>query len=280
MEKILFDKEYFNIKDTLTCGQVFRFYQHLNGYKVCSMDKCCFVYESGNNTIIECENEDKNYFENYFDLFLDYSKIYEKALSFNNDMLTKSAKIGKGIRILNQNKIETLFSFMISQNNNIPRIKSIIEKLCVLFGEEKTFMGEKYHTFFDVKKVADATLEELKGVGLGYRAPYLKKLALSLVNGYDVEGKSSLAELELKKELLKIYGVGEKVADCVLLFGFKKTASFPVDTWMEKVYKQDFGGKLLDRTKISKWFVEKFGNLSGYFQQYMFHYKRNIEKDR
>lgn len=278
MEKITFDKKFFNIKDTLTCGQVFRFVKYENGYLVFSWDKCCYLYETLDKTIIECNVEDKEYFTNYFDLHTDYSSIYESAINSEYLMLKKSAEMGKGIRILNQNKVETVFSFIISQNNNIPRIKSIIEKLCVKFGKLCCFDDKSYYAFPTPSALANATLEELKETGLGYRAPFVKRLAESIISGFDINGLSTLPAYALKATLLNIYGIGEKVADCVMLFAYKKTDCFPVDTWMEKVYKEDFFGMLSNRKEMSKWFTETFGNNAGYFQQYMFHYKRNIEK--
>lgn len=280
MIKISFDNKFFNIEDTLTCGQVFRFMPYKTGYKVFSADKCCYAYQTENTTIIECEDADKEYFTNYFDLKTDYSLIYNEAINSEYLMLKKSAEMGKGIRILNQNKVETMFSFIISQNNNIPRIKSIIEKLCVKFGKIKEFGGEPYYSFPETTALANATLEELKETGLGYRAPFIKRLAEDIDKGLDVDALSTLPAYALKAKLLNIYGIGEKVADCVMLFAFKKTDCFPVDTWMEKVYKEDFFGTLSNRKEMSKWFTSTFGNNSGYFQQYMFHYKRNIEEKK
>ena len=114
-------------------------------------------------------------------------------------------------------------------------------------------------------------------MGLGYRAEYMKNLSEELKNGL-LEEASSLSGEKLKARLLKIKGIGEKVADCACLFGFHKTDSFPVDVWLEKVYREDFKGELTDRKKITAYFTQKFGQDSGYFQQYLFYYKRSIEK--
>lgn len=276
MEKIIFDSEFFNIKDTLTCGQTFRFSEFESGYKIFSADKCCYAYSENNKTVIECERQDEEYFENYFDLSSDYSKIYKAALNSGYPFLVASAKCGKGIRILNQNKTETLFSFMISQNNNIPRIKKTIENLCSKLQTPRSFGGAFFHPFPSPEKFAFASLEQLNETGLGYRAPYLKLLGERISAGYDVEKLNVLSSSALKNELLSIKGVGEKVSDCVMLFGYKRTERFPVDTWIEKIYKQDFSGNLSDRKAISAWLSERFGEYAGYFQQYMFHYKRNV----
>ncbi len=277
MEKIVIKEEFFNIGDTLNCGQVFRFYSYKDGYKIISKDKCAYSYNKDGFCTIICEDCDVEYFSNYFDIDKDYSLIYKNAVK-EGGIIEKSANLGKGIRILKQDSIETFFSFIVSQNNNIPKIKSTIEKLCKGLGEKKSFLDEEYYSFPTIEKMANASLDFYKEIGLGYRAQYVKGLAQKIANGFDVYSLKDLPVIELKKELLNIKGVGEKVCDCVAFFGFNKTDSFPVDTWIEKVYREDFDGKLTDRKKISIYFTDRFKENSGYIQQYLFHYKRNLEK--
>ena len=280
MRKIIVDSEYFNILDTLECGQVFRFIPFKQGFRVHSLDKCAYCYTAENKTVIECEDSDYNYFYNYFDLDRDYSKIYLSATTFGVDILTTSARLGKGIRILNQDPRETTISFLISQNNNIPRIKSIIEKLCLNLGEKKQFLGEDYYSFPTLEKLKNQTVEFYKNLGLGYRANYLLNTAEFLQNHPDLLALKSLTTTDLKSILLSVNGIGPKVADCITFFGFGKTDSFPVDTWIEKIYREDFNGTLNSRQKMAEYFVEKFGENSGYFQQYLFYYKRSKENNK
>ena len=277
METIVFDNQYFNIKDTLDCGQIFRYTPFDKGYLVFSCDKCAYCYTEKSKTIIQVEDGDKSYFLNYFDLEKDYSKIVEKAISSGVSALVKSAKLAKGVRILKQDAEEMLFSFMISQNNNIPRIKNSIDKLCTLLGDKKEFLGVEYHAFPTAEKMAEQTLEFYKSIGLGYRAEYVKNLAQKIAQGYVVSSLEKLSTKELKNQLVSIHGVGPKVADCVSLFGFNRTDSFPVDTWIEKVYVQDFKGNQKDRKKIADELSLKFGENAGFFQQYLFYYKRSLE---
>lgn len=277
MEKIVFDSEYFNPKDTLTCGQIFRFTPFGKGYKVFSTDKCAYLYVENESTVVECDACDLAYFHNFFDLERDYESIYSFAVSENIPALTMAANKAKGIRILNQDCTEMLFSFIISQNNNIPRISGIIERLSTALGEKKTFMGEDYYSFPTAQKMSEQSVDFFYKVGLGYRAPYIKRLADDIVKGFNVEGLKELSTTQLKKSLLSIYGVGAKVADCVALFGFHRSDSFPVDTWIEKVYREDFGGQIKDRAKISEYLVGRFKENAGYYQQYLFHYKRQGE---
>ncbi len=273
----VFESQFFNIKDTLSCGQIFRFEEFEKGYLFFSQDRCAYAYTEGDKTVLSCEEKDLDYFKNFFDLERDYSKIYNSARSVNAFLQT-CADCGKGIRILNQDRTETLFSFIISQNNNIPRIKGIINRLCENLGEEKTFMGRKYKGFPTPAKMAEMPLDFYKNIGLGYRAEYIKRLADDIANGLNIEEFSKLQTAELRKKLISLYGVGPKVADCVMLFAYHRSDSFPVDTWIEKVYRENFGGEEKSREKITAFFNGQFGQNAGYYQQYMFYYKRSLEE--
>ncbi len=269
------ESAFFNPKDTLECGQVFRFKPFKLGYLVFSLDKCCYLYEENGFTYIE--SEDINYFKNYFDLETDYQSIYNRVRGFEVDFLTQALEYGKGIRILKQDKTETAFSFIISQNNNIVRIKNTIEKLCEALGEKKSFMGETYYSFPSVEALAIKSKEFYRELGLGYRDGYVLEFAKKLQAGYNLQSLTALSTALLEKELISVYGIGKKVADCILLFAYYRTGSFPVDTWIEKLYRENFGGALKDRNKISQELSERFGELSGYVQQYVFYYRRVID---
>ncbi len=272
---LTFNKNYFSIEDTLKCGQTFAFEPYLNGYVVKSADKFAFLYYSGEKVVVKsdyCE-----YFKNYFDLDRDYSKIYDLAKGYNIELLTRSTEAGKGIRILRQDPFETIISFLISQNNNISRITKSIFYLCEKLGKKVEFLGERY-AFPTSQALANAPIELLKEAGLGYRCPYVSECAKKVANGeIDIQYLKTLPTELLKKELLKIKGVGEKVANCITLFGFSRLDSFPVDTWIEKVYLQDFNGKSASREKITEYFLNLFGQYSGIIQQYLFNYKRNVQ---
>ena len=202
------------------------------------------------------QTEYPEYFQNYFDVFTNYQLIVNSALSQNNKTLTLSATLGKGIRILRQNPTETLFSFLISQNNNIPRIKQSIEKLAEKVGQKRLSPFGEYYAFPTVTELATLSVEDYKALGLGYRAEYFHGLVNAILNGLvNVEEFSSLNTLNLYNKLINVKGVGDKVANCVLLFGFYKTDSFPVDTWIEKFYIENYGGTLKNRKKIKKCFI-------------------------
>lgn len=277
IKTIKFKSEYFNLKDTLDCGQIFRYKSINGGFMVFSGDFACKAFQSGDTVEIICEN--KEYFENFFDLNRNYGEINDFALLSKYEIVKKSSALGKGIRILNQNREEMLFSFIISQNNMIPRIKAIIERTCIALGEKKVFDGEEYYTFPSAKVLATCDEQFFKDLGYGYRAKFMVEVASLLAsNKFSLQSLDNLPTKDLKKQLVSLKGVGEKVADCVALFGFHRADSFPVDTWIEKIYREDFKGKLTDKKKITEWFLCEFKHFSGYVQQYLFYYKRSLEK--
>lgn len=271
MQKITYDKTYFNPRDVLECGQIFRFEPFREGYKVFSKDKACYVYIDGNSTVVECEDPD--YFYNFFDLEREYAAVIEKIRAFGYPVIDRACEVAKGLRLLNQDPEEMLFSFIVSQNNNIPRIKGIISRIARTVGERREFMGEEYYTFPPASRLAERDASVYKSLGAGYRDEFIVQTA-KRVAAEGIEHLKGLDAPSLKKALLSYHGVGPKVADCVSLFGFQRAASFPVDTWVEKIYREDFGGTLTNRDKINAYFTSLFGEYSGFVQQYLFYCKR------
>ncbi len=218
--------------------------------------------------------------EEYFDLKRDYKKIKEELSKIDENMKT-SIEYGKGIRILNQDLWETIISFIISANNNIPRIKGIIEKLSKKYGKELEFEGKKYYTFPTPKELENVTVEDYRSLGLGFRDIRLYETTKMIL-----EKKVDLQELrknpntfEVREKLLTLSGVGPKVADCILLFSdLKRFEVFPIDVWVRRVMN-DLYIRNPDETKVSKKQIEKianekFGNLAGLAQQYLFYWRR------
>lgn len=277
MTKIITEEEFFNVKDTLECGQIFRFKPFEKGYLVFSKDRACYACNENGKAIIECKTDDEEYFRNFFDLSRDYSSIYSRAKKSEYDIVSLAAEAGKGIRILNQDKTETLFSFLTSQNNRIPRIKSIIERTCAARGVKNSFSGEEYYSFPLPEELFDEDVGFYNGLGYGYRSDFIRSTAKRLIeNADELDKMTALSTKELKESLMSFKGVGPKVADCVSLFAYHKTDAFPVDTWIEKLYREDFNGAEKNRNKINEFFVNSFGEDSGYIQQYVFYYKRSI----
>lgn len=263
---------YFNPQDTLECGQIFR-YKKLNKdcYSVVSLDKTAKIFLCADGWAVECD--DVEYFKNFFDLNTDYGQIVNQ-LSNTGEIMKKAVFAGKGIRILRQNLVEMIISFIISANNNIKRIQMIIEKMCKELGKP---IANGEYAFPELKVLAGQSPEFFASVGAGYRAEYLAETCKNLYESFDFEALKAADTPTARKILLGLKGVGPKVADCILLFGLHREDVFPVDTWIKKAYHDGFETGLKD-DKISAFFVEKFKNLSGIAQQYLFYFYRTIDK--
>ena len=261
----------FNITEILECGQIFSFKKiDYNKYFVISMEKTATVIYEGYNTIIKTDYVD--YFYNFFDLNTNYDAINKNIDRFYPEMKHYKEK-GKGIRILKQDSFQTIISFIVSANNNIKRIKNILFKISDRFGSR---IGQtNSYTFPTLKQLSVATIEDFANLGTGYRANYLVETIKKLqTEEFNIENLKKMPTAELKQKLIKLNGVGPKVADCIMLFGFSRTDVFPVDTWIRKFYYM-FEDKKLSDEKISAYFVNKFGDLSGYIQQYVYNFMIN-----
>ena len=253
-------------------------YKSINdGFLVLSGDKACRIKDEKDGVYITCEERDEEYFKNYFDLDFSYADVFKKAEESSYDVVKNAAREARGGRILRQNPEEMIFSFIISQNNMIPRIKAIIERTAQTLGEKKSFMGEEYFSFPKAEVLAKQSADFYYKSGYGYRADYMPSAAKSVLTDEFNFSEQGLTTAELRKRLMKIKGIGPKVADCIALFGYHRADSFPVDTWIEKLYREDFKGTLKDRKKITDFFLNEFGEYSGYIQQYIFYYKRTLE---
>ncbi len=265
-EKIFTIKnDFFNVPVTLDCGQSFRWTENENGdWQGIAFGKKLTVHQDGENiTLIGADEKDyREIWEKYFDLERDYKKICE---SFSGDkMLREAVKAYPGIRILRQEPWEALCSFIISQNNNIPRIKGIIERLCALAGED---LGNGDYAFPSPEKVLELGVEGLAPIRSGFRAKYIIDAARKVSDGtVNFEFIDSLPLEEAAEELKKIKGVGDKVAACTLLYGFGKADSFPVDVWVKRILAETYPNGLPECT----------AGVSGIAQQYLFHYRRTV----
>ncbi len=273
MEELFYCGEYFSPEATLECGQTFRYGREEEGYFVRAGERACLLTSMEGGVRIRCEREDAAYFARYFDLSRNYSEIFSRAQSSGEAYLAEAAVYGKGIRILNQEAEEMLFSFLLSQNNNIPRIRMLLTKLCEALGERREFLGRGYFTFPKTVRLAEQSEDFYRRLGFGYRAGYVIKTARAVAEG-GLCGAEGMETEALREKLLSFSGVGRKVADCILLFGFHRTDAFPVDVWTERVYRERLGGTLKCREGIAKELSERFGQDSGYFQQYLFYFER------
>ena len=270
--KIIFDNNKdFDAKSILECGQMFRFFKTEKGYTVISGNKIAEIYEGDKQTKIISSSPE--YFVKFFDLKTDYSKIKKELSKY--EFLVEPIKSGHGIRIAKGDTEEIIFQFIISQNNNIKRIQKIVEKISEI-GEK---INNEYHAFPSAKKLSQMPFSYFKGLGAGYRDKYLFDTAKVLAKT-SLEEKAKLSNEQLYKWLISLKGVGPKVASCIMLFGFNRLESFPVDTWIEKVYRKYLFAGEKTRPQISKYLEEKFGDKSGIVQQYLFNYERLLNNKK
>lgn len=265
-EIFIYDLNDFNIKQILECGQIFRYQIKEDKAYVFSKDKKAEILTYQNLVVIK--TNDVDYFENFFDLKTDYSKIKNQLKK--DKFLSNAVDYGYGIRILKNDVFEMIVSFIISANNNIKRIQKSIEYLCENFGSN---MGV-YFAFPTLDQLKNVTIADFKMAGLGYRAEQMFQTIQNLT-----EEQIKLLKTKSREEqfnfLISLKGVGEKVANCIMLFGLGKQDVFPVDTWINKVYNKLNSTIETDRKKISKDLTSRYGNLSGYAQQYFFYYFRD-----
>lgn len=262
-DKIIINgKDDFCPKHILECGQIFSYNKDGDNYIVYSGNKMAKICCEENGYVIETDATE--YFVNFFDLKTNYSEIKQELLH-NNKFLQQAINGGAGIRILNQDIFETIISFIISANNNIKRIRKILFAIRERYGDNQ---GE-FYAFPKLSQLKKASVQDFKDLGAGYRAEYLFKTIRQLENE-DLSLWKNLSTADLNKKLLSLTGVGQKVADCIMLFAFSKKDVFPVDTWIQKVYSKYFENES-NRSIIRKNLVQNFKNLSGYAQQYLFY---------
>ena len=275
---ILEDVENFDAKAIFTCGQAFRWYEEKNGsFTTVHLGRVLNVLNEDDKVIFKGTNleEFNEIWIDYFDLNTDYQSI-RKSLA-NNKILANAMEYGKGIRILNQNHFEMLISFIISANNMIPRIRKSIEVISMRYGK---FIcqdeNRKYYSFPTVDELSKATVEELREFAkVGFRDKRIFDTVNMIKNeNIDLDSFENLKTDNLREELLKFSGVGNKVADCIMLFSYKRGEVFPVDVWNKRVMEELFIKEETPVKKISKEADRIFGKYAGYAQQYLFYYGR------
>ena len=281
-KNIIKNQDSFELKDIFECGQCFRWNKEDN--------RSYTGVFKGNVLNVKKENEDiifsgiingdiKEVVTEYFDLNRDYTKIKEE-LSKIDMYLKESIQYGSGIRLLNQDLWETIISFIISANNNIPRIKGIVEKLSKNFGNRIQWNGKDYYSFPTPKQLENVSVEDYRNLGLGFRDIRLYETTkMILERKINLEELHSKPTFEVREKLLQLSGVGPKVADCILLFStLKRFDVFPIDVWVRRVmnelYIKNEDENKVNKKDIMKIAKDKFGDLEGIAQQYLFYWKR------
>mgnify|MGYP001000210862 FL=1 len=268
----------FDPKHIFECGQAFRWRREDDdSYTAIHGGKIINVKNDNENIIFSNTNEEdfQNIWYNYFDLQTDYGKI--KAELSKDKVLEEAIKFGEGIRILNQDPYETTISFIISANNQIPRIKKSIELISENYGEFiGEYKGKKYYSFPEPEVLANTDEKELEEkCKVGYRSKYIVNTSKMIYNKeVNLDELYSIKTKDAKEILMKLPGVGPKVSDCILLFSLNKNDAFPVDVWVKRVMEHFYLKEDTKLKDISKYADEKFGDLGGFAQQYLFYYAR------
>ena len=267
----------FNIRQIAESGQCFRMKEREPGrYGLVAYGKYIELRQMNEDTVeLGCNEGDyEGLWRYYFDIDFDYGRIVQVLSEGDDDFLRKAAEYGSGIRILMQEPFEMLISFIISQNKNIPSIKTCIERICERYGEQKVHEGSGtvYHAFPEPDMLAAAKKEELREMKLGYRDEYILRAAQAVSSGeIDLSDLKKCSHEEALKILKTIHGVGDKVASCVSLYGLHHIEAFPVDVWIKKV---------LNEVYHDKFSTGRFGGFTGIVQQYMFYYKRELDSKK
>ncbi len=261
-----------DLEASLYSGQAFRWERTDFGYIGSVEENAAAVYKLGDGYRLIWEGQaSEEYWLHYFDLERDYGAI---AKRYEHDSQIKSAfALCNGLRVLNQPVWETLIAFIISANNNDKRIRLIMRRLCESLGEIKQVDGHNVHLFPSIQALADAGSEKLRQLGCGYRAEYIAETSARIAAGYDLERLKSMGYETALKELITFKGVGEKVADCILLFSCGYTCAFPVDVWVERVMQSLYGMEG-NRRQIKAKSAGLFGGDAGIVQQMLFHSAR------
>lgn len=270
---------FFDPDQTLDCGQSFRWEKTGDIWQGVAFGRSLSLWREGDELVFDCSPEEyQQVWSDYFDESTDYPAIQEQLASFS-PVMQEACRYAGGIRLLRQDPWEALCSFIISQNNNIPRIKGIIQRMCETLGETSGGKddvsstgdsGKGFLVFPTPQRLAASSLEELAPLRAGFRAKYLLSAARLVT-----EGKVRLEEIpqmelgKARETLMLIHGVGPKVAECALLYGFHRLEAFPLDVWMKRV--------------MERWFPqnkpEDFGPYAGVAQQYLFHYIRTNKEE-
>lgn len=266
----------FNPTHTFMCGQCFRWDVEEDGsYTGIAHGKVVNISHIENDIVIKNTNIDdvENIWIDYLDLKRDYDEIKNNFSCDEN--LKRAMDFGGGIKILNQDIFECLISFIISTQNGIPRIKKIVSAMSELFGDKIEYDNKTYHSFPDIENLAGITEKDLEPLKAGYRAGYIVDAVKKVKSGeVDIYSLKDMSTSDARCELMKIKGVGPKVADCVLLFSAGKSDAFPIDVWVQRIMRSLYCGEDAKIKDIQDFASSNFGKYAGIAQQYLFYYAR------
>ena len=268
-------KNNFNLRSTITCGQIFRYIEEDDKFIIIIKDRVISLKEEGEYIIIESNNYDdlENVIYDYFDLKRNYTEI-------ENNIIKKDKKISdaiifsKGLRMIHQDPFETLIAYIISQNNRVPSIANSLNLLSINYGDKVIFNNKEYYLFPSLEKLSSLSISDFRNCKVGFRDKYLYEIINSINNSeLDLEKIYDMTGDEALNYLIGFKGIGMKVASCILLFAYQKFDVYPIDTWVKKFMKEDYN--IEGEKNIREFTLKTYKEYSGLAIQYMFNYKRN-----
>ncbi len=275
MIKIKIEKP-FRLNDTVTCGQIFRFFPQDDGsFDIIIKDRVINVRMDKDLLCVSSNKEDnlKEVVENYFDLGNDYSSMNDFLIK-QDDKLTSAIEFSNGLKMIKQDPFETIIEYIISANNGVYQIANALNNIAKKYGKKVMFNNKEYYLFPGYKDLSKVTLEDFRKCKVGFRDKYLKAIIDKLNNNeinleefYNLDTKVAL------DKLMENIGIGPKVASCILLFAYQKYDVFPIDTWVKKVMKKDY--EIIGEKNIRAFATKTYGKYSGIAIQYLFNYGRN-----
>ena len=268
-------KNNFDLKSTITCGQIFRFQILEDEYIVILKDRVISLKEKDDYIIIESSNEDnlKEVVYDYFDLDRDYDLIEQEILK--KDKKIKAALIfSRGLKMIHQDPFETIISYIISQNNRVPSITKSLNIISEAYGEKVIFKNKEYYLFPSIDKLKNISISDFRNCKVGFRDKYLYEIVQSInKKELDIKLIFNMNSIDSLNYLIKFKGIGNKVASCILLFAYQKFDVYPIDTWVKKYMKDDYN--IEGEKAIREFTFNTYKEYSGLAIQYMFNYKRN-----
>ena len=267
-----------NLYDTITCGQAFRwFLESDDSFTIILKDRVVNLKQINKDIHIKSSNMEDiiNIVSYYLDLITDYNEI-NRVLLNNDSNLEKYINSTFGFKILNQDPLEMIVSYIISQNNHLRNIMKSVNLLSERYGKQIIFENKKYYLFPTLNELSLLSIENFRNIGVGFRDKYLVEVIKNIKNNdldlnyvNELNGEAAMKYLCLNK------GIGPKVASCILLFSYNKYDVFPIDTWIKKFFLNNYPNVKNTEKEISKYSKEKYGKYSGIVLQYFFHYERN-----
>lgn len=266
----------FNLTKTFENGQCFRWYKQNDESYFGIVDKeIVHLFYENNKLYMEGKNLNEDYLYNYFSLDEDYELI-ENEVKKIDKYLYKAVEFSSGMRLLKQDKLETIISFIISQNNNIKRIRLILENICKAKGKKLKFKGFDSYSFPTIEKLKELKIDDFKKLGAGYRDKYLFDAIDKIYNKeIDIDKISHMDLINSRQELMRIKGIGKKVADCILIFAYSRNDAFPIDTWIKKVLKNLYSDYIKKYSSEEEFIKNHFKTYQSIAQQYLFYYARD-----